>query len=160
MTWYWTGSWYPGNRSECWPMAVNEQPKTQTWNALHGSNSCVAGPNPVASRCESAWLLLLHCVSGRVNFQLRVVRPSVAENFARTHDAGCGGVCRINCRSTRPSASQQCKKQQQCLCLSDVWSCAVLSVHKLTCCTHILSGCTLHSRFMRGYTHSSSGLRM
>ena len=37
---------------------------------------------------QSAWLLLLHCASARANYQLRTVRPSAVEGFARAHDAG------------------------------------------------------------------------
>ena len=42
---------------------------------------------PLVSDVQSAWLLLLHFASARANFQLRVVRPTAVENFARTHDA-------------------------------------------------------------------------
>ena len=43
---------------------------------------------PLVPDVQSVRLLLLHCASVRANFQLRVVRPSAAENFARIHDAG------------------------------------------------------------------------
>ena len=43
---------------------------------------------PMVPDVQSAWLLLLHCASARANFQLKVVRPSTVEKFARTHDAG------------------------------------------------------------------------
>ena len=36
---------------------------------------------------QSAWLLLLHCAAARANFYLRVVRPDLVVQFARTHDA-------------------------------------------------------------------------
>ena len=34
---------------------------------------------------QSAWLLLLHCASARVNYQLRVMRPECVLEFARAH---------------------------------------------------------------------------
>ena len=68
---------------------------------------------PLVSDVQSAWLLLLHCASARANFQLRAVRPSAVENFARTHD----GVYHKCCRSTQPSATPQCERHQHCHCL-------------------------------------------
>ena len=37
---------------------------------------------------QSAWLLLVHCASGRACYYLRALRPSVVEEFARPHDEG------------------------------------------------------------------------
>ena len=45
---------------------------------------------------QSAWLLLLHCAVVRANFYLRVVRPDLVVQFARTHDASLWQcMCRI-----------------------------------------------------------------
>ena len=37
---------------------------------------------------QSAWAILLHCANARANYSLRVVRPELAMEFARAHDAG------------------------------------------------------------------------
>ena len=42
---------------------------------------------PTVPDVQSAWLLLLHCASTRANFCLRVIRPELALQFARGHDA-------------------------------------------------------------------------
>ena len=42
---------------------------------------------PTVPDVQSAWLLLLHCASPRANFYLRAVRPELALQFARGHDA-------------------------------------------------------------------------
>ena len=42
---------------------------------------------PSVPDIQLAWLLLFHCASARANYQLRVLRPYVVEQFARTHDA-------------------------------------------------------------------------
>ena len=41
---------------------------------------------PMVEDVQSAWLLLLHCACARVNYLLRVVRPSAAAGIAETHD--------------------------------------------------------------------------
>ena len=43
---------------------------------------------PLVRDLQSAWLLLLHCAAARANYQLRSVRPSATEEYARTHDEG------------------------------------------------------------------------
>ena len=43
---------------------------------------------PLVKDLQSAWLLLLHCAAARANYQLRSVRPSATEEFARTHAEG------------------------------------------------------------------------
>ena len=42
---------------------------------------------PIVPDVQLAWLLLLHCASTRANFNLRVIRPELALQFARGHDA-------------------------------------------------------------------------
>ena len=41
---------------------------------------------PLVKDVQSAWLLLLHCASVRACFQIRVVRPSAASQFAESHN--------------------------------------------------------------------------
>ena len=43
---------------------------------------------PLVKDLQCAWLLLLHCAAARANYQLRSVRPSATEEYARTHDEG------------------------------------------------------------------------
>ena len=43
---------------------------------------------PTVPDVQSAWLLLLHCASARVNYQLRVVRQELVNSFAESHDQG------------------------------------------------------------------------
>ena len=43
---------------------------------------------PSFSDLQCAWLLLVHCASARACYFLRTLRPSLAEEFARAHDAG------------------------------------------------------------------------
>ena len=43
---------------------------------------------PVLQDIQSAWTLLLHSASSRANYQLRVVRPELTEQFAAGHDEG------------------------------------------------------------------------
>ena len=67
---------------------------------------------PTVPDVQSAWLLLLHCVSARANYQLRVVRPELVNSFAESHDQGlwrclcaivgvpaetCDGLTRATC---------------------------------------------------------------
>ena len=37
---------------------------------------------------QSAWLLLLHCVTAEANYLLRVVEPQAVAEHARLHDNG------------------------------------------------------------------------
>ena len=46
------------------------------------------GRIPLLSDLQSAWALLLHCASGRANYQLRSVRPELVAEFAVGHDQG------------------------------------------------------------------------
>ena len=41
---------------------------------------------------QSAWLLLLNCAAPRSNYTTRTLPPTLAENYARKHDAGVWGV--------------------------------------------------------------------
>ena len=49
---------------------------------------------PVLQDIQSAWTLLLHSASSRANYQLRVVRPELTEQFAAGHDDGV--ICLIS----------------------------------------------------------------
>ena len=51
---------------------------------------------PLLPDVQSAWMLLLHCVSARANYHLRVIRPELALQFATTHDQHLWGcLCQI-----------------------------------------------------------------
>ena len=63
---------------------------------------------------QSAWLILLHCASGRANYLLRVVEPQSVAAYARAHDEG---VWTCMCA---PEQQPHARRRYQELCESAV----------------------------------------
>ena len=50
---------------------------------------------PTVTDLQSAWSTLLHCVSARANYLLRVVEPQSVAAHARAHDEGVWSMCAL-----------------------------------------------------------------
>ena len=58
---------------------------------------------PEVQDLQCAWLLLLYCGAARANFHIRIIRPELTANFARSHDDEIW-QCFCNLLRIRPDA--------------------------------------------------------
>ena len=73
---------------------------------------------------QSAWLLLLHCASARVNYLMRAVSPDSTAEFAQSHDEAMWQCLCLILRIDPPNPLK-CVMQQLSHCRWEDWGCGV-----------------------------------